>query len=660
MDMHNVQRAWEQYVSGENQHPEGISKYVLRSWKNCKDTGVNPFTPEMPELLPTEQLEQTLAENAAFIEAAKPIMNMMVISTRSTNSITLLVSKEGVILSVEGDMSSLSPSERELNKPGCVCSEEQMGNRAVTMCVLEKRPLSFCGAEHFCKAFHSTSCYAAPIYDKDENPIGSIAVSGWTSHWHPHTLALVTAAAETISTRMREASLAKNQNRLSSMLSSLYDSLPEAILALDTEGYITHANSKASAMLQTPADELKDLHIGTLLHSNCRDDLVQLLHKRETASCDIAFVETPTGEHSLCRLQPILLPTQECVGMTLSITTQKQLVDMAKRMGGNYAIYDFHHIKGTSPKIKKNIRLARKIANSASRVLITGESGTGKELFAQAIHNNSPMRNGPFVAISCAAIPRELMEAEFFGYVGGAFTGARRQGAPGKFELASGGTLFLDEINSLPMDMQAKLLRAIQQGEIIRVGDSKPTPVQVRIIAATNQDLLYAVSDNRFREDLYYRLNVVELKLPALREHPEDIPSLTRYITKNICKEMHMPVPKITEELIAMLSSHDWPGNVRELENLIERAMILHRDGPLRFDGIGAGMPKPRTPAPTAPGKDTLTLDEITAQHIRRVLAKTGGKIHGPNGAGKRLGINPNTLRYKMRKLGIPFRKRKV
>ncbi|MCG8529725.1 MAG: sigma 54-interacting transcriptional regulator [Desulfovibrionales bacterium] len=645
MDMHKVKEAWESYVSGKNDHPEGVSKYVLRSWKNCKKTGVNPFAPEQPELLPPEQIQQQLEKNTALIEAAKPIMNMLVISTRSTNSITLLVSKKGVILSVEGDLSSLSPNERALNQVGCVCTEDQMGNRAVTMCLLEKRPLSFCGSEHFCKIFHSTGCYAAPIYGKDEEPIGSIAVSGWTSHWHPHTLALVTAAAETISTRLREASLARSQNRLSSMLSSLYHSLPEAILALDTEGYVTHANSKASAMLQTPIEELRDTHITTLLHPNCREELAGLLQKRESASCDIAFVDTQKGEHSLCRLHPILLPSQECVGMTLSITSQQQLVDMAKRMGGNYAMYDFHHIKGTSPKIKQNIRLARKIANSTSRVLITGESGTGKELFAQAIHNNSPMRNGPFVAISCAAIPRELMEAEFFGYVGGAFTGARRQGAPGKFELASGGTLFLDEINSLPMDMQAKLLRAIQQGEIVRVGDSKPTPVQVRIIAATNQDLMYAVSDNRFREDLYYRLNVVELKLPALREHPEDIPSLTRYITKNICKEMHLPVPVITEELITMLSAHDWPGNVRELYNACERAIILADGQPLSPAHVSSRIQKNTTGV----AQNALTtLRENDLLLIEQAIALNNGNL---TKAAKSLGISRSTLYRKLEQL---------
>ncbi|WP_300668679.1 sigma 54-interacting transcriptional regulator [Desulfoluna sp.] len=638
---------WKKFIAGQEIAPDEVSDYVLKSWKTCRLQGVDPEASPPVEVLTGKALERVLKNNAALIDAARPILNMAAISKRSTNSIALLYSVEGVLLAVEGDESALSLGERALNRPGCLCSPEKMGGRAITLSLQEGHPLSLCGAEHYCKEFHPTSCYAAPIYSEKGDTVGSIGISGWTPEWHPHTLALVTSAAEAISTRLREAALAKNQHRLNSMLISVYNSLPEAILGLDTQGRITHANSNAAALLTMEAQGLLGLRVGSLLHDGCKEEVLDLITQGKVSSCDIRFADSLDTTLHHCRIQPTLVSSGKPVGMTLSITTHKQLVDMTQKLGGNCAIHDFHHIKGDSQELKKCMALARKVAASHSRVLITGESGTGKELFAQAIHNNSPVRKGPFVAISCAAIPNQLMEAEFFGYVGGAFTGARRQGATGKFEIASGGTLFLDEINSLPLDMQAKLLRAIQQGEIVRVGDTAPTPVHVRIIAATNRDLMHAVRDKSFREDLYYRLNVVELKLPPLRLRPSDIPILARHIIDTINKDTKCQPSEITDEFLSALTSYSWPGNVRELYNACERALVM-ADG----EALCAVHISDRIECPTGSpkGMPIIPLEESIKVHIKQAIAFHNGNM---TKVAASLGMPRSTLYRKLERYKI-------
>jgi len=261
---------------------------------------------------------------------------------------------------------------------------------------------------------------------------------------------------------------------------------------------------------------------------------------------------------------------------------KRQVINLAKKIGGNYAKYDFKDIKGYNPALLRQIELAKIAAKTNSRVLLLGESGTGKELFAQSIHNYSNRRNEPFVAVSCAAIPRDLIESELFGYRGGAFTGARREGQMGKFVLAHKGTLFLDDVDGLPLDLQGKLLRVLQQNEIVRLGDTRTTPVDVRVIAASNTDLILEVENSNFREDFYYRLGVVEIVIPPLRDRVGDLELLVDHIMQRQCQEMGIRKPKVSHEVYEILRNYHWPGNVRELENCIERAVLLSQGDTIR------------------------------------------------------------------------------
>jgi transcriptional regulator with GAF, ATPase, and Fis domain len=314
-------------------------------------------------------------------------------------------------------------------------------------------------------------------------------------------------------------------------------------------------------------------------------------------------------------------------------------------------------IVGSDFGLRDVMRMVRQVAPTESPVLLTGETGVGKDVIANAIHLGSPRRDGPFIPVNCGAIPDSLIDSELFGHEKGAFTGALAQ-KRGRFERANEGTILLDEIGEMPLEAQVRLLRVLQNREIERVGGTDRIPVDIRIIAATNQDLQSLVKAGKFREDLFFRLNVFPILVPPLRNRRNDIPALTHFFIDRKAKELKIAeTPRLAEGAIDGLTTYDWPGNVRELENVVERAMIIHRDESLRFDDLGAIFSQ-GAPTPTSlPGDQTLDLDVTMTRHIERVLDQVGGKIHGPGGAAELLGLNPNSLRSKMRKLGIPFRK---
>jgi transcriptional regulator with GAF, ATPase, and Fis domain len=325
------------------------------------------------------------------------------------------------------------------------------------------------------------------------------------------------------------------------------------------------------------------------------------------------------------------------------------------RLSGN-------EIVGERFGLKDVMRLVNAVAPMESAVLLLGETGVGKEVIANAIHYSSPRRSGPLVKVNCGAIPEGLIDNELFGHEKGAFTGATTM-MRGRFERAEAGTIFLDEVGELPLAAQVRLLRVLQDKVIERVGGSEPVGVNVRVIAATHRDLQSMVQRGEFREDLWYRINVIPVRIPPLRERKADIPALVYHFIERKCREMNLRrQPVLAEGALERLKLYDWPGNVRELENAVERELIRSqakgRGSPLRFDEIEALAVKPQEASPPrgAPhGVPDLALDTVLRAHITHVLSLTNGRIQGPRGAASLLGVQPNTLRHRMRKLGIPY-----
>ena len=304
-------------------------------------------------------------------------------------------------------------------------------------------------------------------------------------------------------------------------------------------------------------------------------------------------------------------------------------------------------VLGVSDAMRYVMFRVEQVAATDATVLLYGETGTGKELLARAIHRQSPRRAAPFVVVNCAAMPAALIESELFGRERGAFTGAHTSQI-GRFELAHRGTIFLDEIGELPLELQPKLLRVLQEGQVERLGSPRTVDVDVRVIAATNRDLSEEVREVRFRRDLYYRLNVFPITLPSLRQHREDIPSLVHHLVRRLSGPLRKNVDEISDDVMAALQAYEWPGNVRELENVLQRAIILARGTTLTSVDLGVTPGEGSTSAP-----ENATLTEVERCHIVRVLSNAHWRIEGSGGAAQVLGLKPSTLRSRMMKLGI-------
>jgi transcriptional regulator with GAF, ATPase, and Fis domain len=332
------------------------------------------------------------------------------------------------------------------------------------------------------------------------------------------------------------------------------------------------------------------------------------------------------------------------------------LADDNRYLHGELRRISGDEIVGADFGLKDVIYRMRQVAALDSPVLLLGETGVGKDVIANAIHYSSPRSDGPFVSVNCGAIPDTLIDSELFGHEKGAFTGALSQ-KRGRFERADKGTIFLDEIGELPLPAQVRLLKVLQSREIERVGGVKTISLNIRIIAATNRDLEGMVRSHKFREDVWFRLNVFPIRIPPLRERRSDIPALVQHAITLKSKELKLPaIPTLSPGAIDTLMEYHWPGNVRELQNVLERALILNPSGPLSFEHLRSPGTADVPEMPSDAG-ETSRLDEVVSRHIRQVLARTGGRVHGKGGAADLLGINPSTLRNRMNKLGIKYRR---
>jgi transcriptional regulator with PAS, ATPase and Fis domain len=360
------------------------------------------------------------------------------------------------------------------------------------------------------------------------------------------------------------------------------------------------------------------------------------------------LLKVPGGQTSrIATANPVFSEKNDNKGFVLTFSPTKKSYFQTYPSKGTIVKFRFVDIIGESKAIRHSIEIAKRVAQGPSTVLILGESGTGKELFAQAIHSASDYRSGPFVSLNCGAIPRELIQSELFGYTDGAFTGAKKGGCAGKFEMANGGTLFLDEIGEMPLEMQVNLLRVLEEKAIIPVGGKKSIPVNVRIIAATNKSLFEEVSKGRFREDLYYRLNVISIALPPLRARQGDIHILTDYFVDKMSRKVGKEIKEIDPDVLNRFENYFWPGNVRELVNAVEHAVNVSRGERLLVKHLPASLRKKEFERPH-PGADRImTLKSLEKDAIKEALLFYNGNI---TKASKALGIGRNTLYEKIKK----------
>lgn len=575
-----IHQKWKNFINYVDDDYSMIRPEVFASWFRSREAGVNPHK-LINTLLSPEELSVKLNLNADLLSICRPYMERMYNIVKGSGAYILLSDRDGYILDVIGDPDIVYQGKSySLLIAGACRSESTAGTNAVGTTLYLKTPIQFWGEEHYIEWHKAYACAGAPFYDSNDNLLGSITVTCKISYAHPHTLGMVSCAADSITREVKlKAAMAKLE-LLNSQRNMMIENMTAGVFLLSPTGRISQVNTIALSMLgftyaNTLGKPFFDLvSIDYLTNSECKRNF--LSKECYNLEVNLATASYPAQSKKFnLSINHIKNSANELIGILVRINKPEMIQKLVKRIEGYHAKYSFNDIIGESEPMLRLKSACVKAARSDSNVLILGESGTGKELIAQAIHNASPVSSGPFVAINCASIPNNLVESELFGYERGAFTGAAKEGRPGKFELADGGTIFLDEIGDMPLDVQATLLRVIQTREVTRIGSNSPRPVNIRIIAATNQNLSKAVQDKTFRGDLYYRLNVFTIQPPALKDRGAgDIKLLADFFVDNYNRNKGTEF-EILPTVYPYLQSYRWPGNVRQLENVIERAINL-------------------------------------------------------------------------------------
>jgi transcriptional regulator of acetoin/glycerol metabolism len=638
-----IKEQWQNFINGKEVNSSFIRPIIFRSWQRSKAFGVDPFLNPKSLLLAETELRDRLKKNKQLIETSLPFMNILYKSVEGSGFIIILVDKDGYLLKIIGDSDVIKEAEKNLLVPGANRSEAMAGTNAIGLALAENKPVQIVGPEHYNQLFHSWTCTAAPIHDSEGEIIGVFDLSGNYKLLHKHTLGMVVSVVEAIE---RELLLKKNNEEillLNNMLVSIIESFPDGLIATDASGEIIHINSRVADILSIPKNDMKN-YIKELSFQNHK--LLEMFTSKKGYSEKEMVIKNNnnTKRYCLVSVNTIKSKDGQFLGNVVLLKKKSNVHKFVNKITGARAMFTFEDIKGKNTCLLAAIELAKKVASTDARIILQGESGTGKELFAQAIHNASNRSNGPFIAVNCGAIPRDLIESELFGYEEGAFTGALKGGKPGKFELADEGTIFLDEVSELPLEMQTKLLRVLQENQVVRVGGSEVIPLNVRVISATNKNLEQEVSQGRFRSDLLYRLNVITINIPPLRERIDDIPELALNFCRSISEKLSMPCPSISQEAMKLLIEYSWPGNVRELQNVIERAIILSDGKIIRPEHLTINEKKDYN----SESFFLKPLDEIEKTAIRTVIKYTNGNI---SKASKILNLSRNTLYKKLKEI---------
>lgn len=650
-------KAWELYLEKEVVDSRLVRAAVANSWQRCRELKINPLqNAELQGDNGASYLEERLYEKEYLIRVARPFMQDLYHFFSGSEFQVVLTDEHGFLLDVIGDKAIVSRTREVHLCPGANWSEEKKGTNAIGTALVEKAPIQIYAWEHFCEENQFLTCAAAPIADPEGKIIGCIDLSGDCHGAHPHTMGMVVAAVRAIENQLRLEQATHKLFAASRYSSALLHGIAEGLVAIDRNGIVTDINARGGEIFGVSPSSARGRALTLVCPGN-----VPLLHVLKSGKDfeDQEIVINDYGKRIRSSASPL---RDENGGIVGAVAFFQEIKDRsAKHLPIVYCHrHSFDEIEGESPGIKAAKDWAVLASACTSTVLILGESGTGKELFANAIHNASSRGHGPFIAINCAAIPESLIESELFGYVDGSFTGAKKGGQAGKFEMANGGSIFLDEIGEMSLNVQAKLLRVLQERKVSRVGSSQETDVDIRIIAATHRDLNKDVQAGRFREDLYYRLAVLEVKVPPLRERPEDIPPLVRCLISKISLRLERPTVDIDAECLRRMAAYPWPGNVRAMENVLERALVRMGDAHvLKLEHLG--LPPVESLPVTSPDVNLPTEKENAAQPIkslrdveREAIAEALSACCGNvKRTAARLGIARNTLYRKMEDYGL-------
>ncbi|OFC79826.1 sigma-54-dependent Fis family transcriptional regulator [Bacillus thuringiensis] len=524
---------WKKFINEGVIDSNRINERISESWHRCKQANVNPHMNKGQKILSSNFFQDQKKKSEIFLDIAIPQIQNMRKTIDELQMMALLIDPDGYVLSLSGNKQTLKRAKHINFIEGVKWTEAAVGTNAIGTALEIEEAIMISGTEHYSVVSHSWSCAAAPIHNDDGKLIGILDFSCPIEFSHPYMLGMVTSIAHAIE---RECSIRVHQNELH-LIHRFLD-------VIDSDEQVVICNHRdvivsASKSVRERINNWSRMKLEELMH-----------HGLET------------------KLEIPVYSNERMIGKCMYLKENKQM--------NTYSALTFIKgitfpgVTGTSRAFQHTLEEIKLVSPTDASVYVCGETGVGKEYVARAIHENSPRKDGPFIAVNCGSLPKELIESELFGYAEGAFTGARRQGYKGKFEQANGGTLFLDEIGEVPPEMQVALLRVLQERTITPIGSSKEVPVNIRIITATHKDLLRLVEEGKFRQDLYYRLHVYPLYVPSLIERKEDIP----YFIQHFCEQKNWNVV-FPKSICNQFLQHTWPGNIRELVNALERIYIL-------------------------------------------------------------------------------------
>jgi transcriptional regulator of acetoin/glycerol metabolism len=613
----------------------GLIEPALRSsWLRSAHFGLAPSgrMPGVPHAS-APQLARALEHQRELVAHARPVMEYLVSQTGDTDGLVILSDAQGTLLQALGDATFADRAQRVALRPGASWHEQWRGTNAIGTALADAAPVVVHGSEHFLERNGFLTCTAAPIADPSGRVLGVLDISGVQRSYHRHTLALVRSAARMIEQRLFDTRHAADLRvRVHAQPEGL-GSLAEGLIALADDGWITGADAAARALLGLRATDIGACAIDDVLQPGVQalwawarqgGHLPHRVHRRDGSLLWLRAQAGRAAPLSPLRARPAAGPAA-CADALAALDSGDGAMHAA-------------------------VERARRVLDKPIALLLHGESGTGKEMFARAVHACSARHDGPFVAVNCAALPETLIEAELFGYRAGAFTGASRDGAPGRIREAQGGTLFLDEIGDMPLALQARLLRELQDREVLPLGGGKPVAVDFRLICATHHQLREAMQAGRFRADLYYRLNGLTLVLPPLRER-QDRPALVAQLLRQLAPERDL---QLAPELARAVSGYRWPGNLRQLHNTLQTACALldEPDGEIGWaqvpDDLAADLRA--AAAPRVVLDDSADLRTQSERTLRQVVQACAGNR---SEAARRLGISRNTLYRKLGELGL-------
>jgi sigma-54 dependent transcriptional regulator, acetoin dehydrogenase operon transcriptional activator AcoR len=564
----SVKTAWSRYLRNEEILQTDLRSEIAHSWETSKDLGVNPFQSRINEVINDQTLAIRLKHNKQLLSYASPRIQQLLDLFDDSKTVLSIADKDGTILKSVGEKNVLKRAEKRYIFAGGTWTEKSAGTNAVGLVLRTKQSSQVLFSEHFCENVHDWYCVAFPILTPfTKELLGIVNLAGNASDVHRHSIGYALAEAKNMALSLErhffEYAL---QHQL--FLHTALEKMDHIVLSVDLSDQILTRNEIAnrSERFQNETSIASFPELKALV-DNVRTNGQQIVNEQ--------IRDGSTNKRYQVSIYPVRFQ-DHLYGVVIFLQQDHRVVNKKKPSPIKAPTrYRFSNMVGVSPTFQALLKQAEKAACLRATIFISGETGTGKEVLAQAIHQASDRGGKPFVAINCGAVPPSLLESELSGYEAGAFTGSKAKGSAGKFEQANGGTIFLDEIGDMPLDLQVHLLRILEERVVTRIGGSVPIPVDVRVISATNKDLKEAVQKGTFREDLYYRLCVLQMELPPLRERIEDIPVLIQSFLPVLCQEFGKQSISLTRETLSILENYHWPGNIRELKNVLQQAMFM-------------------------------------------------------------------------------------